>query len=229
LKVEFGGIVTGARGRFSGSVFSANAGGAYVKPFRQPVARRDPKQEQARNVFGSWGLQWRNLTNVQRTAWNNWAALPAQTRTDSLGQSYNPNGFNYFVQLNTNLLTRGLPPISNAPVLARPTAPTLALLTITSPGTTGNSIVWDPLTFGVNDAICQLNFTRSRANRSPIDRNFLFQLAVPNASIVNIQDLGDITGLFGTVQTDSFWTIRAYAQNAEGYRSTFSQISRAAF
>jgi hypothetical protein len=70
---------------------------------------------------------WRSLTDAQRAGW---ATLGLQIlRTDSLGQSYDLNGFLAYCSINNNNLDAGNAIVADAPLLVTP--PTLLTATIT--------------------------------------------------------------------------------------------------
>lgn len=221
MKLLFGDIVTGARGRVGGLVLSANASGAYAKSFRMGINRQSAAQQQARGRLGNKGAPWRALTPVQRTAWATYAALPAQAKTDSLGNTYFLNGYQWYVSCNTSLDLVGRVNIAAPPVLGIPGVATIGALTITSPGTGSNSLVITPASFGADDAILELNFSRSPSQTVMSVRNFKFIIGVLNGALASPINLGDVAARFGTVQAGTFWEARVYRQSVEGRRGTF--------
>ena len=108
--------------------FSANAGGPYARGWHKPPNRRTGPQNTARVGLGNLSVGWRGITAAQKVLWDAYAALPAQTLTDSLGQPYNVSGFNWYITTNTNRLILGLAVIATPPVLARLAAPIIQLV-----------------------------------------------------------------------------------------------------
>ena len=73
---------------------------------------------------------WRALTAVQRAGW---AALGLQmVRTDSLGQSYDLNGFLAYCSVNNNKLDAGDAAVSDAPAIVTPPSLLTATITLTA-------------------------------------------------------------------------------------------------
>lgn len=221
MKLQFGNIVTGARGRFGGMVLSANASGPYAKNFAPAVRRETSAQLRARSSMASKGAPWRALTAAQRTAWFTYSQQPPQQKLDSLGNPYFLNGWQWYVSCNTLLDLAARPNIIAPPVLGVPGVATVGALTITSPGTAGNQLVITPASFGADDLILYLNFSRSDSAPVMSDRNFRFVLAVQNGSLASPINLGNLQPIFGTIQAGTYWEARVYRQSAEGRRGIF--------
>lgn len=73
---------------------------------------------------------WRALTQAQRQGWNDLGL--SMNRTDSLGQSYNLDGFMAFCSVNNNKAAAGDASITDAPVLSTPSALLTMTITLTS-------------------------------------------------------------------------------------------------
>jgi len=71
---------------------------------------------------------WRDLTPAEQTAWDVFAALPAQERTNPLGDTYFISGFHWFVIVNGWLTNIGRATRIAPPTQARPAAPTITSL-----------------------------------------------------------------------------------------------------
>lgn len=73
---------------------------------------------------------WRDLTDAQRAGW---LSLGLQmTRTDSLGQSYDLNGFLAYCSVNNNKLDAGDAAVSDAPAIVTPADLLTATVTLTA-------------------------------------------------------------------------------------------------
>ena len=120
--VVFGPLVTGARGTIAGTIFSANKSGPYARGWNRGPNPRSIGQAGQRGRTSGMAKTWRGLTQLQRDAWDTWAALPAQEKFNSLGESYFPSGFNWYVAINTRLLYVGRGSRTAPPVTARPAA-----------------------------------------------------------------------------------------------------------
>ena len=103
------------------SIFSANKTGPYARGWSKSANQRSAKQTTARAALSNFAQSWRNLTPVQRAAWDAFAAHPNQILTNSLGETYFASGFNWFIKINAQLGLMGRPPIVAPPVQVRPT------------------------------------------------------------------------------------------------------------
>ena len=78
-----------------------------------PVNRGTAFQQRARSDFGRFSAHWRKLTEAQRQAWiRAGRQLPSRPR---LGQSGPLTGCAYFIQVNCNLASIGLPMVVMLP------------------------------------------------------------------------------------------------------------------
>lgn len=106
-------MMTDARGKLGGQVFSKNRGGAYVRTKVTPSNPRTLAQMESRNILGQTSSAWNGLTDAQRLSWN--SAVSEWQRTDVFGDLKTPSGKNLFVELNKNLLQAGLATLDIAP------------------------------------------------------------------------------------------------------------------
>jgi hypothetical protein len=118
LLVNLSGIgVTDASGKISGSVFSRNRGGKYVRVKVKPVNPRSLAQSAARNRLTTLSQQFRSLTQPQIAAWN--GAVDNFPKQNRLGNRTILSGIDLFISLNSNLLDSGnvvilVPPLPQA-------------------------------------------------------------------------------------------------------------------
>lgn len=82
-------------GSQAGTTASRNRFGQYLRTRAMPVQPRTPKQTFNRALLTGSSSTWRTLSAVTQTAWNDYAAQI--TRSDSLGQNYQPTGAELFV------------------------------------------------------------------------------------------------------------------------------------
>jgi hypothetical protein len=73
---------------------------------------------------------WRALTDAQRAGWLSLGAM--MTRSDSLGQSYDLNGFLAYCSINNNNLDAGNAAVADAPALTTPADLLTATITLTA-------------------------------------------------------------------------------------------------
>jgi len=114
-KIKFGMMMTDARGKLGGQVFSKNRGGSYVRTKVTPANPQTTAQVQARARLGQFSSGWSGLTEEERLAWN--SAVSSYAKTDIFGDLRNPTGKNLYAKLNINLSLIGASPI------LKPTSP----------------------------------------------------------------------------------------------------------
>ena len=81
-------------GSVAGVTSSRNRFGQYRRTRATPVQPRSPKQTDNRSLLTAGSSAWRTLSDVSRTAWNDYAAQIL--RSGRLGSSYNPTGAGLF-------------------------------------------------------------------------------------------------------------------------------------
>lgn len=104
-KVKFGMMMTDARGKLGGQVFSKNRGGSYVRTKVTPSNPRTDAQMQSRLILGQVSQAWSGLTATQIAGWNE--AVNDWKSTDVFGDLKTPSGKALFTQLNKNILQSG--------------------------------------------------------------------------------------------------------------------------
>ena len=117
-RIKFGMMMTDARGKLGGHVFTKARSGATVRTRVTPVNGQTSAQGAVRSRFGSLSQSWSSLSEEQRIAWNSKASTVG--KTNIFGDSYYPSGKNLYVAINTNILNAGgsainIPPADIAP------------------------------------------------------------------------------------------------------------------
>ncbi len=128
--IKLGAMVVGIRGTMGGVTFSANKSGPYARVWSRSANPRTTFQQDQRSVIAAIPVLWRVLTAMQQAAWDTWAALPAQDRTNSLGETISISGFNWFTIINTRLINIGRSTRTAVPTQSRPSAPTILTMQI---------------------------------------------------------------------------------------------------
>ena len=117
-------------GSENGNTASRNRFGQYLRRRAVPVQPRTPAQLNQRARMTTNAAAWRDLTDAQRAGW---LSLGLQmTRTDSLGQSYDLNGFLAYCSVNNNKLDAGDAAVSDAPAIVTPADLLTATVTLTA-------------------------------------------------------------------------------------------------
>ena len=112
-KIKFGMMMTDARGKLGGQVFSKNRAGAYVRTKVTPANPRTITQMVSRSILGTLSAGWNGLTDAQRASFNN--AVNGWQKTNIFGDMVKPTGKNLYTSLNKNLLQANLATVNVAP------------------------------------------------------------------------------------------------------------------
>lgn len=130
-RILFGNIVSEARGKLGGVVFSRNTGGAYARQKVSPVQPRTPAQLNQRSRLTAVSKVWETLTQNQREAWK--AFSLAARKKDVLGLAKQRSSQQMFMFCNLALDSVGYPLILNPPVsLAVDSLTSISLVSATS-------------------------------------------------------------------------------------------------
>lgn len=101
-------------GSTGGTTHSRNRFGAYERSRSMPVNPNTARQVAVRNAVRSIAIAWdQTLTQVQRDAWNLYAANVAWT--NKLGQATNLTGLNMFIRSNTPRVMNTIARVDAAP------------------------------------------------------------------------------------------------------------------
>lgn len=112
-KIKFGMMMTDARGKLGGQVFSKNRAGAFVRTKVTPANPRTAAQMQSRSFLSTLSIGWNSLTDAQRASWN--GAVESWQKTNIFGDLVKPTGKNLFTAINKNLLQCSQNIINTAP------------------------------------------------------------------------------------------------------------------
>lgn len=117
-------------GSDGGTTASRNRFGQYFRRRAVPVQPRTTFQLNQRARQSTNAAAWRALTDTQRAGW---AALGLMMlRSDSLGTSYDLNGFLAYCSVNNNKLQAGDAAVSAAPAIVTPPDLLTATITLTN-------------------------------------------------------------------------------------------------
>jgi hypothetical protein len=113
-KVQFGAVVSDARKKVGGTVFSKSKFGSYIRKKVSPVQPRTQAQRSVRANFTANAKAWSGtLTAPQRQTFTNLAAT--LTKKDRFGNAQTLTGAQLYNSISRNLHTIGLPPLTTAP------------------------------------------------------------------------------------------------------------------
>jgi hypothetical protein len=113
-KVQFGAVVTDARKKIGGTVFSKSKFGSYIRKKVSPVQPRTAAQRAVRANFTANAKAWSGtLTTAERLTFTNLAAT--LTKKDRFGNAQTLTGAQLYNSIARNLHTIGVAPLSTAP------------------------------------------------------------------------------------------------------------------
>ena len=69
--IKLSALVSAARGKVGGNVFSANKAGAFVRTYVKPTNRNTIAQQYVRGLFGTLSSSWRNIAVIYQRQWSN--------------------------------------------------------------------------------------------------------------------------------------------------------------
>jgi len=217
--VKFGVIVTAARGTIAGTIFTANKAGPYARGWSRGPNPRSPLQSTHRAITANMTQRWRDIDQGDRDDWDVWAALPAQEKFNSLGESYYASGFNWFVAINVRLTLAGRSPRVPPPVLARPPAPTITAVRFKATG----DLLFSRVQFPWNEFVgydCIL-FAALSSSIGVLTKTTGWRSMLAGApELPNFHNFQtELQSSFGTVQLLQRGFIHMHRQSTDGLRS----------
>lgn len=196
-KVKYTAIVADIRGKLSGSVFSKNRGGSYVRTKVTPVNRKTTEQANVRNRLGTFSQNFRALLQSQIQGWNQ--AVGNFAKTDIFGDIKNPSGINLYVKLNANLDRVGIAAISDAPQPSSVPAIT-AISGTAAAGTPALSIVFAPSPVPADTSFVISVTKQKSAGQSFFGGQYVDLVVKAAGSTSPVNALAAYTARFGALQ-----------------------------
>jgi hypothetical protein len=134
-KLVYGPIVSDARKKIAGSVFTKVRSGAIARKKVSPIQPRTSTQMNVRANFTALAKAWSGATmdDTKRAAWN--ALAQQYPQKDKFGASHILTGLQFFVRLNRNRNSIGLGNLYDAPSTLSVGYPGALTVTATAPGT----------------------------------------------------------------------------------------------
>jgi hypothetical protein len=130
-QIKMGIVVSEARGKLNGGVFSRGASGAILRTKVTPINPASNAQQLVRSGLSSIAQAWRGLTDIQRAAWRAFAANVSSTNI--FGDNVLLSGLAVFGRVNRNRQTIAQAILPDAPAMAAISQ----LLTLTLTGAAG--------------------------------------------------------------------------------------------
>ncbi|MGC2779042.1 MAG: hypothetical protein WA418_25760, partial [Bradyrhizobium sp.] len=207
-------------GSQAGTTASRNRFGQYLRTRASPVQPRTPAQLNQRARMTTNAAAWRALTDAQRAGWLSLGLMI--TRTDSLGSSYDFNGFMAYCSVNNNKLDAGDAAVSDAPAIVTPADLLTVTITLTAAAL---SIAYTatPLAAG-NRLFIFVSPQQSAGRKFNGDYRLLSVTAAAAASPSN--SLAAYTAKFGVpiVGNRIFFSLQTYQGGFKGSPFNVSQV-----
>lgn len=107
--IKFGALISEARGKESGVIFSRNSYGGYVKQKVSPVNPQTQYQQGQRALLGGAAQSWSGLDEEEKQAWKELGQQ--MLRVNRFGDQTTFTGFNAYVKAYRNLTLIGAGPL----------------------------------------------------------------------------------------------------------------------
>lgn len=218
--LKLGVVVTGIRGTIGGLTFTNTLGGATAKKWSKPRRTNTQKQSSVKALISGWPSAWRALSESDKEAWNTWAALPAQAKTNSLGENYYVSGFNWFTTVNTWRGMMTLDNLSIPPSGAWPAIPTITgvdysvLLSVTT-----LDLTWDLGEFGLGEAVTVFANQLNGSGRTTLQSGYVHVKTVYEPGATGESFGPELQAIFGAPHVGDQVFLRVYKNSSEGLRS----------
>lgn len=122
--LQFGAIVTAARGSIGGTTFSKGGPVQVAKNKGRPGRPMLASQQYSKQQMAKFATMWRDLNSSDRDDWATYAA--SASFTNSLGQTYYLTGFQMYVRNSLALAQRGTVQTASVPTaMGKSTLPDL--------------------------------------------------------------------------------------------------------
>lgn len=207
-------------GSYQGITASRNRFGQYKRTRAIPVQPNTVAQLNQRARMTTNAAAWRSLTDAQRAGWLSLGL--AITRTDSLGQTYDFNGYMAYCSVNNNKLDAGDAAVADAPSIVTPPDLISATITLTS-ASLSIAYTATPLAAGVRLFIF-VSPQKSAGRKFNGDYRLLSVTAAAAASPSN--SLAAYTAKFGVPVTGNriFFSLQTYQGGFKGSPFNVSQV-----
>jgi len=219
--------VSGIRGKVGGVVYSANRSGPYVKAWSRGSNPNTLLQTAHRANLSGLAISWRALSGAQQTAWDVYAALPAQDLTNSLGETYSISGFNWYIRINLNRLSASDASTAIAPVLTVPVTPIIDSMQVKETASGSDTfITLQAGSPGLGERIvikAELVSSSGQLVEAQV-RTFMLTQEL-DIAIVVFPFKPELLSHFGTAQIGQRCFATAQHQDSEGRRSTVASIN----
>ena len=99
--IKFSSVVSDARGRIGGTVFSRGQNGSYIRTFSMPKKSNSVISLIKRQYLAHYSAKWRELTKADRKAWIQAAIY--NPYINRVGETSYYSGFQLYMKVNLDL------------------------------------------------------------------------------------------------------------------------------
>ena len=103
-------LASEVKGKYQGTVFSSNRGGAYIRNNKTGQKNTNPNSSKRKSNLSFLAQQWKGLSAEAQNAWNE--AITSYPTQNIFGDARNPTGYELFMRLNATQLNFGYPTIT---------------------------------------------------------------------------------------------------------------------
>lgn len=223
---KFSDIIGDLSGRVSGAVIARNLHATYARPFRTSTNPDSISQAAHRSKYSRIATAWSALTQLQRSAYDAYAADTANYVTNRLGDDVPLSGWQWFFRTSQNRILCSLAPTNAPPTEAVPTATTITLLKCwLTTGNVNHAQIWFTPGFFTNYyAIISSSFSPTIAALVK-NTGFRTTRVYPPFAGLSIGLTTNVVNLFGNLILNSTFHCRIAAAWPSGLRGPFAQAS----
>lgn len=221
-KIKWSALVSDVAKSLNGSTFARNRAGSYMRNKTTPVNPQTTFQMDNRLAFGAISAAWRNLTEEQRTSWNNDNLnFPY---VDQFGDTKFLSGFSLYQKLNQNIF------IANGTVGGLTTCPTPVAIVPPATvaidfGLTDNELLLTVSPTPVTDQTVVVRMTRKLSNGRYFVKND-YRIVTTSATAITNEDITALyVARFGAFPAGGTVGIDIYAINTVTGQRSPSNVS----
>lgn len=215
--IKLGSLVTDIRGSIGGFTFSSGKAGHRVQLKPRGTRSLTPAQTVLRSNMGYYDYYWSAITDVQRAAWGTYAE--GKTRTNSMGETYEMSGFNWWIMCNARLKAQGDAAVAVPPPAAAPDPLDTVILDF-SDADNWAKLAFTPSPLGAAKRIVIFGSVVCTEGSivAPSQLRLIYVSGVNPTTPLTFTN--EIIALFGTILVNQRLFIVAYVSDAQGLRST---------
>lgn len=225
--LTFAAPVSGLRGKVGGNVFSANKSGPYLKAWGRGANPRTLIQSEHRADLTFYAQKWATLSASEQAGWDTYAALAAQDKTNSLGETYSASGFNWYIEINLNLRAAGESDRDAAPTSGTPGTPILDIMELfKTSGSDNSDILLDASSpEDTENHVVKMRLFNSVGRQVASEIRLLLRIIAPSGTPKRIAFQAQLNERFGTVQENQIGFASVAIQSDQGRRGAVATIS----